>query len=156
MRRFTSSVLGSRMARSPTLQHGSPAAGVGEFQTCMYSYSLSAALSRCYSQAQSSNINSLRCYATTMVDELPLETERQRLVILGTGWAAARLTTDIDTSHFDLTVSSRNLPEQPMHRVPKPALCNVHAVERHGRAVPAGWSSFRMRKARHDMIARRW
>lgn len=35
---------------------------------------------------------------------LPLDTGRPRLVILGTGWAAARLARDIDTSLYDLTV----------------------------------------------------
>lgn len=35
---------------------------------------------------------------------LPLDTGRPRLVILGTGWAAARLARDIDTGLYDLTV----------------------------------------------------
>lgn len=35
---------------------------------------------------------------------LPLETGRQRLVILGTGWAAARLVRDINPKYFDFTV----------------------------------------------------
>lgn len=35
---------------------------------------------------------------------LPLDTGRPRLVILGTGWAAARLARDIDPRLYDLTV----------------------------------------------------
>ena len=37
---------------------------------------------------------------------MPLSTEKQRVVILGTGWAAARLTMDIDCKHHDVTVRS--------------------------------------------------
>ncbi len=37
-------------------------------------------------------------------DQLPLRTGRQRLVVLGSGWAAARLLHDIDISLWDLTV----------------------------------------------------
>ena len=42
--------------------------------------------------------------ASSTLDELPLVTDRQRLVVLGTGWAAARVVTDIDPKHYDLTV----------------------------------------------------
>jgi hypothetical protein len=42
--------------------------------------------------------------ASSTIDELPLITDRQRLVVLGTGWAAARVVTDIDPKHYDLTV----------------------------------------------------
>ena len=37
---------------------------------------------------------------------MPLSTEKERVVILGTGWAAARLTKDINCNYFDITVSS--------------------------------------------------
>lgn len=37
---------------------------------------------------------------------LPLTTGRERLVILGTGWGAARLTRDIDPRKYDITVLS--------------------------------------------------
>ena len=39
--------------------------------------------------------------------ELPLETGRARLVVLGTGWAAARLIRDINPKLFDFTVGGR-------------------------------------------------
>lgn len=38
-------------------------------------------------------------------ESLPLDTGRQRLVVLGTGWAAARLLRDIDPHYYDITVS---------------------------------------------------
>lgn len=41
--------------------------------------------------------------------ELPLETGRARLVVLGTGWAAARLIRDINPKLFDFTVGARLL-----------------------------------------------
>ena len=37
---------------------------------------------------------------------MPLSTDKERVVILGTGWAAARLTMDLDCKHFDITVRS--------------------------------------------------
>jgi hypothetical protein len=37
-------------------------------------------------------------------ETLPLDTGRPRLVVLGTGWAAARLCRDIDPHLYDLTV----------------------------------------------------
>lgn len=37
---------------------------------------------------------------------MPLSTEKERVVILGTGWAAARLTMDLDCKQFDITVRS--------------------------------------------------
>jgi NADH:ubiquinone reductase (non-electrogenic) len=37
-------------------------------------------------------------------NQLPLRTGRQRLCVLGSGWAAARLLHDIDISLWDLTV----------------------------------------------------
>ena len=36
--------------------------------------------------------------------EVPLSTNRPKLCVLGTGWAAARLLSDIDPKAFDLTV----------------------------------------------------
>ena len=36
---------------------------------------------------------------------IPLRTGRPRLLVLGTGWAAARLLRDIDPKLYDLTVS---------------------------------------------------
>lgn len=38
---------------------------------------------------------------------IPLSTGKQHLVILGTGWAAARLFRDIDCNYFDVTVRFR-------------------------------------------------
>jgi len=38
-------------------------------------------------------------------ETLPLQTGRPRLVVLGTGWAAARLCRDIDPKLYDITVS---------------------------------------------------
>lgn len=37
---------------------------------------------------------------------MPLSTGKQRIVILGTGWAAARLTMDLDCKYHDVTVRS--------------------------------------------------
>ena len=37
-------------------------------------------------------------------DQIPLNTGRKRLVILGSGWAAARLTRDINVKLWDITV----------------------------------------------------
>ena len=37
---------------------------------------------------------------------IPLRTGRPRLVVLGTGWAAARLVRDVDPKLYDLTVLS--------------------------------------------------
>jgi hypothetical protein len=42
-------------------------------------------------------------------ESLPLDTGRQRLVVLGTGWAAARLLHDIDPRLYDITVSSPSM-----------------------------------------------
>lgn len=39
-------------------------------------------------------------------ESLPLDTGRPRLVVLGTGWAAARLCRDIDPKLYDITVSA--------------------------------------------------
>lgn len=44
-------------------------------------------------------------------ETLPLQTGRPRLVVLGTGWAAARLCRDIDPKLYDITVS----PQVPEH-----------------------------------------
>ena len=38
------------------------------------------------------------------VTTIPLRTGRPTLVVLGTGWAAARLVHDIDPKHYDITV----------------------------------------------------
>ncbi len=47
---------------------------------------------------------------------LPLDTGRPRLVVLGTGWAAARLARDIDTRLYDLTIiSPRNHMVRTIH-----------------------------------------
>jgi hypothetical protein len=43
-------------------------------------------------------------------DTVPLRTGRPRLVLLGTGWAAARLIRDVDPKLFDLTVGAKALP----------------------------------------------
>ena len=40
-----------------------------------------------------------RCFAS-----MPLSTEKQRVVVLGTGWAAGRLTKDLNCNHYDITV----------------------------------------------------
>ena len=42
--------------------------------------------------------------APTPASELPLQTGRARMVVLGTGWAAARLIRDINPKLFDFTV----------------------------------------------------
>ena len=55
-------------------------------------------------QPQSCTLVHPRPYASAVVDELPLFTERQRLCILGTGWAAARVAMDINPHLYDLTV----------------------------------------------------
>lgn len=41
---------------------------------------------------------------TYMSEGIPLQTNRPRLTILGTGWAAARLLRDINPKLYDLTV----------------------------------------------------
>ncbi len=43
-------------------------------------------------------------------ESIPLRTGRPRLVVLGTGWAAARLLRDIDPKLYDLTVSRMATP----------------------------------------------
>ncbi|DBB14410.1 hypothetical protein WJX82_007842 [Trebouxia sp. C0006] len=45
--------------------------------------------------------NHFRSYAS-----VPLSTQKERVVILGTGWAAARLTKDINCNYHDITVIS--------------------------------------------------
>ena len=57
-------------------------------------------LRRLAAQAQASK-------KTASSDQLPLKTGRQRLVVLGSGWAAARLLHDIDPNLYDLTVRGR-------------------------------------------------
>lgn len=42
--------------------------------------------------------------AAFAAETIPLRTGRARLVVLGTGWAAARLLHDIDPNLYDLTV----------------------------------------------------
>lgn len=39
-----------------------------------------------------------------LADEMPLNTGRGRLVVLGTGWAASRLIRDLNPNLFDFTV----------------------------------------------------
>ncbi|GLC44559.1 hypothetical protein PLESTB_000059900 [Pleodorina starrii] len=47
--------------------------------------------------------------ATATADQMPLRTGRPRLVILGSGWAAARLAHDIDPKLYDITmITPRN------------------------------------------------
>eukprot|EP00208_Stichococcus_sp_RCC1054_P000285 CAMPEP_0206135826 /NCGR_PEP_ID=MMETSP1473-20131121/1091_1 /ASSEMBLY_ACC=CAM_ASM_001109 /TAXON_ID=1461547 /ORGANISM="Stichococcus sp, Strain RCC1054" /LENGTH=532 /DNA_ID=CAMNT_0053527941 /DNA_START=118 /DNA_END=1716 /DNA_ORIENTATION=- len=61
---------------------------------------------------------------------LPLSTDRPRLVILGTGWAAARVAMDIDPKLYDLTVVSlRN------HMVFTPLLASACVGTLEARAV---------------------
>ena len=51
----------------------------------------------------SSCLGAVRLLSTGYSD-LPLETGRKRLVILGSGWAAARLAKDISARLYDITV----------------------------------------------------
>ncbi|KAG2447458.1 hypothetical protein HYH02_007781 [Chlamydomonas schloesseri] len=65
-------------------------------------------------------------------DQLPLRTGRQRLVVLGSGWAAARLLHDIDISLWDLTVIS---PRNHMVFTPLLASTTVGTLEPRSVAV---------------------
>ncbi|KAG2490335.1 hypothetical protein HYH03_011284 [Edaphochlamys debaryana] len=65
-------------------------------------------------------------------DQIPLHTGRQRLVILGSGWAAARLAHDIDPKHFDITVIS---PRNHMVFTPLLASTTVGTLEPRSVAV---------------------
>ncbi len=44
-------------------------------------------------------------HAIRGITQMPLSTGNPRVVVLGTGWAAARLAHDLDTRKYDLTVS---------------------------------------------------
>eukprot|EP00775_Hariotina_reticulata_P010169 gene10167-10329_t len=59
-------------------------------------------------------------------ETLPLDTGRPRLVVLGTGWAAARLCRDIDPHLYDLTVIS---PRNHMVFTPLLASTTVGTLE---------------------------
>lgn len=48
-----------------------------------------------------------RCFAS-----VPLSTGKERVVVLGTGWAAARLTKDLNCSYYDITVSCTTRPRR--------------------------------------------
>ncbi|GLI68456.1 hypothetical protein VaNZ11_012878 [Volvox africanus] len=65
-------------------------------------------------------------------DQLPLRTGRPRLVILGTGWAAARLAHDIDPKLYDITVVS---PRNHMVFTPLLASTTVGTLEPRSVAV---------------------
>ncbi len=54
--------------------------------------------------------NQSRSYAS-----VPLSTEKDRVVILGTGWAAARLTKDINCNYHDITVALMHFKPEPLH-----------------------------------------
>ncbi|KAG2422820.1 hypothetical protein HXX76_015764 [Chlamydomonas incerta] len=69
---------------------------------------------------------------TASSDQLPLKTGRQRLVVLGSGWAAARLLHDVDTSLWDLTVIS---PRNHMVFTPLLASTTVGTLEPRSVAV---------------------
>ena len=45
---------------------------------------------------------------------VPLSTEKERVVILGTGWAAARLTKDINCNYHDITVALMSFKPEPL------------------------------------------
>lgn len=67
--------------------------------------------SRSLSAAAQSNRLLFQSFRTAHTDKtvyapesLPLDTGRPRLVVLGTGWAAARLCRDIDPKLYDITV----------------------------------------------------
>ena len=44
-------------------------------------------------------------HAIRGITQMPLSTGNPRVVVLGTGWAAARLAHDLDTRKYDLTVT---------------------------------------------------
>ncbi|GFR52047.1 hypothetical protein Agub_g14566, partial [Astrephomene gubernaculifera] len=63
---------------------------------------------------------------TLSKDQLPLHTGRPRLVVLGSGWAAARLLHDIDPKLYDITVVS---PRNHMVFTPLLASTTVGTLE---------------------------
>ncbi|GBF90543.1 internal alternative NAD(P)H-ubiquinone oxidoreductase, mitochondrial-like [Raphidocelis subcapitata] len=76
-------------------------------------------------------------------NSIPLRTGRQRLLILGTGWAAARLARDIDPKLYDLTVlSPRN------HMVFTPLLASATTGTIEARSVAVHITS--IQKALHE------
>jgi hypothetical protein len=64
---------------------------------------------------------------------IPLSTGRPRLVLLGTGWGAARLAHDIDTAKYDLTIIS---PRNHMVFTPLLASTCVGTLETRSVTVP--------------------
>ena len=54
-------------------------------------------------QRQAPGLACCRGFAA-IAEELPLTTERERVIVLGTGWAAARLVTDLNPKLYDFTV----------------------------------------------------
>ncbi|EIE24104.1 mitochondrial type-II NADH dehydrogenase [Coccomyxa subellipsoidea C-169] len=71
--------------------------------------------------------------APTPASELPLQTGRARMVVLGTGWAAARLIRDINPKLFDFTVIS---PRNHMVFTPLLASTCVGTLEPRSVALP--------------------
>lgn len=55
----------------------------------------------CMSRHSAISPNQYRSYAS-----MPLSTGKERVVVLGTGWAAARLTKDLNCNYYDITVSA--------------------------------------------------
>lgn len=62
----------------------------------------------------------LRSYAS-----MPLSTEKERLVILGTGWAAARLTKDINCNYHDITVALMSFKPEQLHTRSRPFILEL-------------------------------
>lgn len=48
------------------------------------------------------------------ITQQPLQSGNERVVVLGTGWAAMRLAKDLDTTRYDLTVNDRAVPNRMM------------------------------------------
>lgn len=59
--------------------------------------------------------NHFRSYAS-----VPLSTQKERVVILGTGWAAARLTKDINCNYHDITVALTSFKPELLHLRSRP------------------------------------
>lgn len=116
MRRFAASLIRAQSAGQLFADHGSSKGSLYASARRSNGCSPTASLPRCWNQAQPPSLLSLRKYAA-QIDELPLVTERQRLVILGTGWAAARLAMEINTSEYDLTVRTGRFQSSPMQEL---------------------------------------
>lgn len=93
--------LPARLARAGLLTYGRALFHKGVGQTLA-----SVAASESPPQPHDAPPGSEITLATRYTLDIPLSTDRPRLCILGTGWAAARLLRDIDPKSFDLTVSS--------------------------------------------------